>query len=96
MYNIDLKKSLPTSNNLLFQNRETKFYVHVDLNIFHEKVEAVISESKDGINTKFPISNNQVVDTLPDLAGNLVEASLTVIQHFKGNGYVLVNTITPK
>jgi hypothetical protein len=94
MYSVNLTENFPTSNNLIFINRDTKKFIHVNLDVASDKIEAVISKSEDGINLQFPVINEPVVDALPFLSGHLANASLRVIKHFSDNGFTLLDTIS--
>jgi len=84
---------MPKKINFIFIGKKPKRYLHVDLDYTGEKMEFSLHKSDDGFKLS-PPTGEPVVNTFPKLSGDLLTDSLTVIKHFKRNGFKEVNTIS--
>lgn len=83
------------SKKLVFIKPGTHNYIHVDLSleVSTGKIEVIISESKDGINTHFRASNQPVVESFPPLSGDLKSATQAAKTHLRDYGFRLLDEL---
>lgn len=82
------------SQHLFFSHKELNSYIVVDLINKTEDIASIdydvkVFESKDGRNLEELKSNYPGINSIPKASGNIIEYSLTVIRHFRKNGYRL-------
>ena len=87
----DLNKK---GQSLLFLHRKDKDYIRVTMQSdTGNSIQFTVTESNDGINDKFPVEGNSVVDLMPLSTNNIISDSLNVTKYFRENGYELCDTI---
>ncbi len=89
-----MKKLILKENIMIFIEKKSKSFIHVQLNKINEKIEIIVYKSSDGINLEPAEIDEPVVDSLPTTTGDIIADSLSIIRHFKAYGYKEINTLT--
>jgi hypothetical protein len=82
------------SQHLIFSHKDLSNYIIVNLlnktgDVASVDYDVEVLESKDGKTMEKSTSNNPGIASIPNPSGNIVEYSLTIIRHFRKNGYRL-------